>query len=174
VTRHPTRRRAETDIAVRYVRVWQGKAGEKIDFRGTDVSPGPERELLRLCGYELNEDGSLTYNRDLGINVGAVVYDPTELHDMAARLSKEGVAWFKEFPQGVRRNEADKQLLDLIQQRRIAHDGNPVLRSHVKNADRKMGNVDNRLRIVKRVESQKIDACVALSMCASECLRLNM
>jgi phage terminase large subunit-like protein len=68
------------------------------------------------------------------------------------------------FPQGAARLEADKGLLDLIEQRRIAHDGDATLRAHLDNANRKQDADGRRLRIVKRRQSQKIDLAVALSM----------
>jgi phage terminase large subunit-like protein len=109
-----------------------------------------------------------------GYNVIAVVYDPTELHDMATRLYRAGVAWFKEFSQGIQRNESDRQLLEMIQQRRVTHDGDPVLRDHIRNADRKTDESGHRLRIVKRVDALKVDLAVGLSMAAYEAMRLNL
>jgi phage terminase large subunit-like protein len=104
----------------------------------------------------------------------AVVYDPTELHDMATRLYRHGVAWFKEFSQGKQREESDRQLLELIKDRRLAHDGNEDLREHVRNADRKTDESGHKMRIVKRTDNQKIDLCVALSMASYEAMRLNL
>jgi hypothetical protein len=155
-------------------KVWQARAGKKIDYRGTPLNPGPERELLRLCGWELDADGKPVPRPGGGHNVLSVVYDPTELHDMSSRLYKAGVAWFKEFSQGAKRNESDRQLLEMIQQQRVAHDGDPVLREHIRNADRKTDESGHKLRIVKRAESQKIDLAVALSMGAYETMRLNL
>jgi len=159
---------------VRYAKTWQARPGQKIDYRGTPFDPGPERELLRLCGYEMDGEGRLVPRPEIGYNVVVAVYDPTELHDMASRLYKEGVAWFKEFSQGMLRNESDRQLLEMIKDRRVAHDGNPELRDHVRNADRKTDESGHRLRIVKRTDSLKVDLCVALSMAAFEAMRLNL
>jgi len=174
VTRHPDRDRGRDSIAVRYAKTWQARPGQKIDYRGTPFDPGPERELLRLCGYEMDGEGRLVPRPEIGYNVVVAVYDPTELHDMASRLYKEGVAWFKEFSQGMLRNESDRQLLEMIKDRRVAHDGNPELRDHVRNADRKTDESGHRLRIVKRTDSLKVDLCVALSMAAFEAMRLNL
>lgn len=174
VTRHPARQRAGDTVAVRYAKTWQARPGRKIDYQGTWDDPGPERELLRLCGYDMDADGVPVPRSGGGYNVLAVVYDPTELHDMAARLSRAGVAWFREFPQGVLRNESDRQLLELIQQKRLAHDGNEELRTHIKNADRKTDESGHKLRIVKRVDSLKVDLAVALSMGSHESMRLNL
>jgi hypothetical protein len=174
VTRHPDRSRSNTTLAVRYAKVWQVRAGQKIDYQGTWDYPGPERELLRLCGWEMDADGLPVPRAEGGLNVLAVVYDPTELHDMSQRLYKAGVAWFKEFSQGILRNEADRQLLELIKEHRVIHDGDPDLRDHIRNADRKTDDSGHRLRIVKRTDSQKVDLAIALSMASHEALRLNL
>lgn len=154
VTRHPEQDEA---VAVRFVQIWEPK-GNALDYQGTEDAPGPERVLRRLAER---------------YNVMCVVYDPYQLHDMATRLGREGVAWFKEFGQGAPRLESDQQLLALISQRRIVHDGNTTLRRHVDNADRKRDE-NGKLRIVKREQSAKVDACVALSMAAYQCLKLRL
>jgi len=153
VTRHP---KNHDDVAVRYVRKWSVRPGHKIDFGADD---GPEQAVRQLC-------------RDF--NVVMVAYDPHQLHDMATRLNKENVAWFWEFSQGQRRLEADRQLLDLILQRRISHNGDADLREHISNANRKLANDDRRLRIVKREAGMNNDLAVCLSMSSYECLRLNL
>jgi len=174
VTRHPDPARANTTIATRYAKMWQARAGHKIDYQGTGDYPGPERELLRLCGWDLDADGQPVPLPQGGNNVLAVVYDPTELNDMAQRFARAGVAWFKEFSQGIARNESDRQLLELIKDRRLIHDGNPDLRAHIRNADRKTDDSGHRLRIVKRTDGQKVDLAVALSMASHEAFRLNL
>lgn len=156
VTRHPTRR---DDVAARLAAKWQAQAGQHIDFEGTDERPGPLKFLRSLCK---------------AYNVVQICYDPSELHYAAQVLNKESIAWLKEFPQGAQRGESDKQLLDLIMQRRLAHDGNVDLREHVSNANQKKDAQDKKLRIVKREESMKIDLCVCLSMATFESLRLNL
>jgi hypothetical protein len=154
VTRHPIR---DEVVAVRFVQVWEPK-GHALDYQGTEDDPGPERVLRRLADE---------------YNVMCVVYDPYQLHDMATRLGREGVAWFKEFGQGAPRLESDQQLLALISQKRLAHDGNATLRQHIDNADRKLDD-KGKLRIVKREDAQKIDAAVAAGMAAYQCLKLRI
>jgi len=154
ITRHPTR---EESVAVRFVQVWEPK-GHALDYQGTEADPGPEMVLRQLADR---------------YNVMCVVYDPYQLHDMATRLAREGVAWFKEFGQGAPRLESDQQLLALISQRRLAHDGNAILRQHIDNADRKLDD-KGKLRIVKREENQKIDAGIAAGMAAYQCLKLRL
>ena len=157
VSRHPSR--PEKDVAVRFSQTWRAKAGHKLDYQGTELSPGPERVLRWLVkNYSVNE----------------ICYDPFQLHDLTNRLRKEGLGWFKEFPQGPQRVEADSDLLRLIQDRRIVHDGNAELRQHIANADRKLDADSKKLRIVKREDALPVDLAVCLSMGASEALRLNL
>jgi len=157
VSRNPNRPRDA--VAVRFVQTWRAKAGHKIDYQGTELNPGPEAVLRWLCA-----------NR----NVSCIVYDPFQLHDLTNRLRKEGLGWFKEFTQGPQRIEADTDLLRLIQDRRVAHDGNAELRQHLANADRKLDTESKKLRIVKREDALPIDLAICLSMACKESLRLNL
>lgn len=156
LTRHPSRR---DDVAVRFAQTWQARAGQVINFQGTEDDPGPEPVIRRLCAE---------------YNVVQMVYDPYQLHDMAQRLERDGVVWCEEFEQGARRLRADAQLVDLITQRRIAHDGNQVLRSHLDNADRKLDPESRKIRIVKRASDLKIDLAVCAAMGSAACLELNL
>jgi phage terminase large subunit-like protein len=102
------------------------------------------------------------------------VYDPYQLHKMATDLRKEGLGWFKEFSQGKDRLVADKQFYDLVMSRRIAHGNDPTMRQHVQNAAAKTEGDARHLRFVKKADRLKIDALVAASMAAFQCLRLNL
>ena len=145
VTRHPHR---SEDVAIRYCGIWQAQAGQYIDFEPI------EQEIRRLCQeYSIIE----------------VCYDPYQLHDMGVRLRREGIAHTKEFQQAKDRLIADKQLQSLIMARRVAHDGNPLLRQHVDNADIKKHGEDG-VRIIKRSGSLKVDATVATSQGVARCL----
>lgn len=124
---------------VRYVNVWSPPKGEQINF--ADV----EAELLRLFKT---------------FHVDEVAYDPYQMASMAQRLG-DNVFW-KPFQQGTPRVIADKRLFDMIRDGQMEHSGEPVLRQHILNADRKPE--EDKLRIIKRVQTQKIDAVVALSM----------
>lgn len=136
-------------LAVRYVRAYTPRPGVALDFDAI------ERDLRAL------------------INTYAVVelaYDPFLLGQTVRRLTTgpgRASVHCQPFAQGAARLEADKALLDLITQRRIAHDGNADLRAHIANADRKLDGDGRRLRIVKRVYNLKIDLAVALSMGAA-------
>ncbi len=138
-------------VYVRFVRIWKPPKGGAIDFAE------PERALRELKAQ---------------YNIVQVAYDPYQLHDLATRLRREGVAWFREFSQGQDRLIADKNLYDAIRDRRITHDGNPELTDHIRNANAKTEG--DKLRIVKRSDAGKIDAAVALSMAHAESRRLNL
>jgi len=154
--RHPTN---AGEVLTTYVQRWKPVQGHKVDFVGTPEKPGPELVLRRLI-------------KDY--NVIEVAYDPYQLHDMATRLKHEGLAWFREFPQGSDRLTADSQFRALIRERRYWHRGEPDLREHVNNANAKVDQEDRRLRIIKRMEKLKIDLAVAASMGSHEVLRLNL
>lgn len=144
-------------VAVRMVRKWTPTPGNPIQFS----APGGPEETIRALAATFN--------------VTQFAYDPAQLQQLAIDMTKEGVGWFREFPQGQPRLHADNGLYDLILNRRLRHDGNPDLREHIANANAKSGKEeDNKLRIIKKTESRKIDLCIALSMSAAECLRLNL
>lgn len=152
VSRDPDR--PVDSLAVRMCYVWKPPPGGTIDFSL------PEKAVREICE---------------NFNVVQIAYDPHQLHDMSSRLMKEGVGWFRSFGQVEERLTSDKLLLDLIVQKRLRHDGDLNLREHIANANAKKPiNEDNRIRIVKKSESRKIDLAVALSMAGQECLRLNM
>lgn len=153
VTRHTDPAHRDNQIMVRYVRKWQAQPGRKIDF------DKPRNEIRKLCQE---------------FNIVMVCYDAYQLHDMTSKLAQENIAWFKEFSQGARRLQADRQLLDLILEQRVWHDGNADLREHIDNSDKKLADDGARIRLVKREEALKIDLSVCLSMGSYECLRLNL
>ncbi|MCB0079136.1 MAG: terminase family protein, partial [Anaerolineales bacterium] len=150
VTRHPAR---HEDVAIRYVRKWEPKKGQALDFDAIQA------EIERLFA---------------AFNVIQFAYDPYQLHQMGSGFMQRGLVWASQFSQGGERLESDRGLLDLIQQRRIAHDGNADLRQHIDNADRKTDGDERRLRIVKRLSSKKIDLAVCAAMAAKRCLDLNL
>jgi hypothetical protein len=150
VSRHPNKADA---VAVRAVMAWEAK-GEPRDFEQI------QDDVKNFC---------------LDWNVLQIAYDPTQLVQMMQHLSKpsktkdgrpfKGV-FTSEFGQQSDRTASDKQLLDLITARLIAHDGDTRLRKHLDNADKKTAD-GKKLRIVKRTESLKIDLAVCLSMAAA-------
>ena len=154
--RHPTQ---TEDVCIERVRKWEPQPGHKLDFQGTEEEPGPER-VLRQWIKEFN--------------IIQVCYDPYQLHDMATRLRREGLAWFKEFSQGQDRLIADSQLKNLIRDQRFWYRGEPDLEEHIQNADAKVDSEDQKIRIVKRAEQLKVDLAVCASMGSHEVLRLNL
>ena len=155
VSRHWDKLKRRNHVVVRFVYTWQARPGRSIDFMGTEQDPGPERVLRQLC-----QDYSIYQ----------ITYDPTQLHDLMTRLYNENVAWTSEFGQMKERLQADADLLQIVLESRIVHDGNGILRDHMRNADKSVDTTGSRLRIVKRVESRKIDAVVALSMACYQSL----
>lgn len=160
ITRHPDPARAENSVAVRYIGLWQAKAGQKIDFRGTEEFPGPITELIRLCEH---------------FNVVALTFDPVQMIAVAQELEAESIVWCWEFTQQNERIEADRLLLELIVNKRFAHNGDPKLTKHISNADRKLSEETadrKKFRIVKG--RGRIDLAVAASMGAKRCLDLAL
>lgn len=153
VTRHPARRE---DVALRYVRRWIPPPGGKLDY--TPI----EDELRELCR---------------AYHVIVMVYDEFQLHYLMTRLQNDGIVWVDCFNQNSDRTVADTQLRSLIIYRRMAHDGNELMREAIQNADREIvelkGN-ERGLRLVKRTAAKKIDLAVCLSMAAARCLELNL
>ena len=155
--RHPDN---PDDIVVEYANRWIPPANGRLDFQGTEDNPGPELALRKLI--ETN-------------NVILVTYDEHQLADMAGRLSREGLAWFKRFGQGNDRLVADSMLRDKIRDRRIWHTGLPHLREHLQNSNAKIDvKEDRKIRIVKRTQNLKIDLAVCLSQMVHEINSLNL
>lgn len=162
MTRHPAR---SADVAVRYVQPYVPPKDGQLDFIAISADL---RLLIRTH------------------NIVQVCFDPYQLHQMAQQLAAghpggilpdgtvepptHGV-WCEPFGQTTERIIADKQLLDLVVGRRIAHDGHPDLRQHISNANRKPAE-EHKLRLVKG--RGKIDLAVCASMGASRTLALNL
>lgn len=134
---------------VRYCNVWTPTEEGPIQFDEV------EKELLRLFKV---------------FNVEEVAYDPYQTESTAQRLG-DNVLW-KAFNQGAPRLVADKRLFDMIRDQQIEHMGDAVLKEHMTNADRKPE--EDKLRIVKRVQTGKIDAVVALSMAVERAMYYNL
>lgn len=138
---------------VKYARRWEPPKGGQIQFSNVNNPMDrntPEGELRYLCA---------------NYNVIVVAYDPMQLVDMMQRFKQENLVYCKPFSQQQERLKADRQLRDNIRDRVIEHDGNTVLTEHLMNADAAIdGDTENKLRIVKRSDSGKIDLAVCLSM----------
>lgn len=194
VTRHPLRPK---DPAVRAVRKWVPPKGGVIDYRGPEAfirtlkwggcalghPNAPDGSGLdpRFKDVIVNEqwqhegeecpacrEGAMTQ----GYNIVQVAFDEWQLEDMSQRLSREGL-WMEKFDQGSDRLKADRQLYDLVINRRFAHDGNEELRQHVANAAAQMQpHEDSKMRIIKKAPNKKIDLVVATAMAVHRCVYL--
>lgn len=144
----------------RYCRAWRPPVNGQIDFVGTPDDPGPELEIERLQKQ---------------YNIIEWCYDRTHIADMMARLNRRLGIHIYDFSQGELRLVADKMLRDAIRDRLFVHSGEPDLVSHISNANAKVtqmadagskntSQVREVLRIIKRNQKLKIDACVAASM----------
>lgn len=142
-----------------YAKEWVPPKAGKINFAE------PEAEIRRLAKIH---------------NVVEWAYDEYQLHDMTTRLRRDGVGYFRPFPQSggdktrPGRPVADKLLYDVIAERRLVHNELPVLTEHVLNANAMVEGQHERLRLVKRSPILKIDCAVCLSMATAEALRLNI
>jgi phage terminase large subunit-like protein len=151
-------------IVVRHTRIWTPPKGGQLMFfapKGTppEQDESPAGELRRL---------------ERRHSIVKVVYDKYQLHSFAQVMREELIVFFEEFEQQGKRLLADKALRDSIREHQVAHDGNEDLRTHVLNANAKSEGDSEKLRIVKRKETLKIDAAVCLSMAAYEATRMNL
>ncbi len=104
-----------------------------------------------------------------------VGFDPWQFRRSAEILSSDGIRMI-EVPQVEKHMVPASQLVyDLVEQQNIIHDGDPILRQHVLNAEAKQTSRGT-WRLVKPLqthgrrvdESQKVDAAIALAMaCAA-------
>lgn len=138
---------------VRYTRVWAPPKGGHIDF--ADV----EAEVRRL-----QREAKAQF----------FFYDPYQLEDMAQRMNRAGVGWWEPFSQSTDRLEADIELHRRIVTQTLRHDGDPLLRQHVLNADAKIDPEGHRLRIVHRAPNAPMDAAVAASMAVKKAAWMNI
>lgn len=138
-------------IAVRFERAWYPD-GNKIFYSDPNGDP-------------YNEDYPEGVIRALAKRFNVVVfgYDPYQLHHLCTSLQVAGVGFFLPFNQGAERLTADKQLFDVIRDRRIIHSGEHDLTEHIRNANRKDDDESRKLRIIKRNAQSKIDLAVCLS-----------
>lgn len=153
--------RRDGKITPRIIRKWTPPKGGKLVYSNEadpDDTNYPEGVIRWLAK---------TYN------IIEFTYDPFQLHHFCTSLQKEGIGYFRPFNQQRERLVSDKQLYDLIVHRLIEHDGNTELSEHVLNANAESLDKE-RMRIVKRADSLKIDLCVCLSMACGEILRLRV
>jgi len=153
--RHPN---SPDDVLKIFSQKWEPKNG-KIDFQGTEENPGPEMVIRKLVKE---------------YNVVWITYDQYQLYDMMNRMYREGIGIIKPFGQEKLRLIADSQLRTLIRDRRYWHRGEPDDREHFQNADAKVNPDDNKIRIVKRIDTLKVDLAVVASMGSHMVIYLNL
>jgi len=139
--------------AVRIVKVWKPRKGEKIKFSNP-------------TGDSKNDDDyPYDYIKKLNklYNILVVFYDPYQAEKLAEDMLYKEKINFEAFSQQSLRLKADKYLHDLIRSKEILHNGDRTLTQHIKNANAESKG-ENKLRIVKSSQSSKVDAAVALSM----------
>ena len=193
VTRHPDR---HEDVAIRAVRAWQPKPGHVVNL--DEVESFIKAICLGGCAKghwakdrELYASGSAEapawlsgcpacYPAEGGAPVMLkaypiyeVAYDEWQMESVAQRLRAVGINC-RPFSQQADRNIADSDLRDLFLNRRIAHSGGELLRSHAENAACVIDRHERKLRMVKKAQDRKIDVLVAVSMATRRCLELYL
>ncbi len=155
VSRHPIK----PDVLIpRYVKIWDYDAGQDFDF------------------------SLLTKEVDIIQNMFSIIeyaYDPYQLTSWVQQMRLSHPAYYREFGQEKDRLLADSGLQARIMSQQINHDGNKILTEHLRNANcKKYKNEDEdnryRIRMVKKHNTGKIDAAVALSMAAYRIAQYNI
>ena len=146
------------------------KADGKLRTQATIFNPAQEnvKTLLPLIEAEVRRLARTYTLRGVG-------FDPWQFRRSAELLAADGIRMI-EVPQIERHMVPASQLLyDLVEQRKLVHDGDRILRQHVLAAEAKQTSRGT-WRLVKPLqshgrrvdESQKVDAAIALAMaCAA-------
>lgn len=175
------------EVAVRAVRVWKPPPG------GGEIEQDPIEQWIRtvclggcVTGLHPNVRKGVpapdpecehceAKNLQPEYNIVQIAYDSYQLVGLAQRLTRDSVTWCRKFSQGEERARSDHDLKLRIIGRKIVHRGEPELDEAVRNAKARVNaDEENKLRIIKANPSAKVDALVALSMGAAECIRLNL
>jgi tetratricopeptide (TPR) repeat protein len=101
--------------------------------------------------------------------IKTVAYDPNNLREIAGHCDDLGIDTYGFLQRASKYNEPIKELLAAVQERRIFHDGNPVLRWCVANLVTKSDEHGYRMPD-KKASKSKIDVAVALLMALSEAM----
>ena len=187
VTRHPQQ---HENVAVRGVRLWRPEGGNEVDL--DEVESFIKAVCLGGCAAgHYKEDRLRTLEPAFTAACGAchpdggefaavppysiyeVAYDPWQMENSAQRLRALGIN-MQPFDQGKARAIADSEFRDLVVNRRIAHDGNELLRSHVSNAAAVLDREEHKLRVVKKSPAKKVDLLVAAVEATNRCLALYL
>ena len=191
ITRDPTY--PETDVAIRKCKVFKPSEGHKLNL---------EHTIGRTLREYLNDYNVVCVVYDefqmthmiQNYQRGKVVIDESEIRDIPEDQRDDYIrrqqsvvqTWYEAFGQQNPRSIADKQLHDLIMNRQIHFNPNDqnediaargdaeTVTKHIKQAGNKVDGSDSKLRLIKLSPSAHIDAAVAVSMGAYQCLRLNL
>jgi hypothetical protein len=165
-TRHPTRHQ---DVVHRRAYKWDPPKGGKLDYNYTPNA---------RTGYSLVQQ---TVKLCMEYNVVQLSYDEWQLHHMMNELRQRELTWCKPFSQATARDVADKQLYDLIKEKRYSYNPDEPeldlisIRAHIQNAARKQrAGEDTKLHIIKASDEGKIDLVITMSMGTAETLRLDL
>jgi phage terminase large subunit-like protein len=105
------------------------------------------------------------------LNIAAVVYDPTQLHQVMTNLEKKGIPVI-EFPQTVNNMTACTQnLYDLIMNGSLDAYENDVLRDHIKFTAVEIKGRGQKMVKPSQTSTKKIDGAVALAMSAYDAIK---
>lgn len=143
-------------VAVRVVKQWIPQKGKKLSFS----NPNPKDKQSDV-EYPVGFIKMLAQKYKILV----VRYDPYQAEKLAEDMMTERVCYWESFSQQSEREKSDSYLYSLIRDDEIFHNGNSELTQHIQNADAQHKG-ENKLRIVKRSQSLKIDLAVALSMAA--------
>lgn len=189
VTRDP--RQPDTDVAVRYCRIFKPRPGKPVLIEG-DIG----REIRRLnklynivcIAYDAHQmEGMIQNYRRGNVTLSEEEkFGKSEEEIIAYQHQESGAAqrWYFKFGQQTPRAVADKQLFDMVVARQIHwnpnHTGSGIpllgteetLTKHITQAGSKKDG--GKMRIEKLSATAKIDSAVALSMAAYKCLNLNI
>jgi phage terminase large subunit-like protein len=115
----------------------------------------------RLASRALNPGG-----------VKEMPYDPWNFRESAEILAERGLPMLEFTQGGARMGQASETLYELIVQRRLVHDGDPLMKRHVLSA---VATPTDRggWQISKRKSLERIDGCVALAMAADRAVTLR-
>lgn len=141
--------------------VWAQWHGDKLHIGQEIMDPEEEGRSFGVADVR----GRLAERARRMTLLKEAAYDPWSFRESAEILAELGMPMV-EFPQNASRlAPASETVYELILQRRLVHDGDPVMRSHVLSAV--VSPTDRGgWRISKRKSLERIDGCVALTMTA--------
>jgi len=134
-----------------------GWVEDRLHVRATVLTPSPGRPVAVADVRELVAGMA-------GDRVREIDFDPHAFRESAQELEERGLPMVEFAPNNARMVPASEKLYELIRERRLVHDGDPVLRSHILAAEAQM--TERGQRISKRKSRAHIDACMALAYAA--------